>query len=496
MAKRREASHRSKQKAGKKSKKNAGKKSKKKTGKKKRQAGKSIFANRPVRLKPRYTTPDVNGPIHLYDGPVDILSGRTSERKPAEVSLVWRPFPRVELRVTDFFSAKLFDDGRDWRVSIPGRLVPLRVLWTGASLSGGAGASQPVTSGIIEECETFSGCRLKSVLFHVANGPRYIGTPVFKTSGTGASASRATAEAPPWRVTLDAVSEWERNDARQALRAADGYAITHVGRLERADRQPFGGKRGQKVLEAVGYLLSFCRGAWTHPTMLVGEVANASKPRQIWQCPSVDTYAVHPSWFNRFSCEGFLAFPGLLAKLTDSTWDEPIRHALHWYIVCNKPGPVSIEGAIVLQQAAFELLAWTLLVEEQKVLSEVGIRKLPASDQMRLLLSACDVPLAIPDSLAELRKVAKSLNWRDGSQATTEIRNAIVHASPRKRARILTKGADARTDAWTLGQWYLELVLLYLFGYTGSYSNRLHRGVSRGQEVEPVPWASVHGEQT
>ena len=53
---------------------------------------------------------------------------------------------------------------------------------------------------------------------------------------------------------------------------------------------------------------------------------------------------------------------------------------------------------------------------------------------------------------------------------------------------MLGKKTDCRYDAWILGQWYIELTLLRLFGYTGSYSDRLRRGVWKSEAVERVPW--------
>ncbi len=443
----------------------------------------------PEELRPLYTTPEANTPVHLYTGSVEIFRTGDTYRKDAEVSLAWLPSPRVEIRVVDFLPPGILDGSDEWRVSIPGRAVSILAHWTSANVSSGTGAEPARTIGRLYDNDTFAGCELNSVVFHVANGTEYIGAPVHHHDGPGASASRAVLEAAPWRITFDAIRQWQGDNTRRSLRALGGYAITHVGRLERIDGRPFTGEDADRLIESLGWLLSLCRGAWTFPLLLAGEDTDSQERRDIWRCLRIDADAAHRSWFNQLSSEGFSAFPGLVARLGDPTWNEPVRHALHWYIVCNKPRPVSIEGAIVLQQAAFELLAWTLLVEDHRVPSEDGIQKLPASDRIRLMLSTCDIPLDIPPDLSDLVNVAKAENWQDGPRATTEIRNAIVHASPKKRARILAHGPNARTDAWTLGQWYLELVLLHLFGYTGHYSNRLRRSGWRGTEVEPIPWA-------
>ncbi|MBD0266320.1 MAG: hypothetical protein ICV78_27460 [Tolypothrix sp. Co-bin9] len=147
-----------------------------------------------------------------------------------------------------------------------------------------------------------------------------------------------------------------------------------------------------------------------------------------------------------------------------------------------------VQGSIVLMQAAFEILAWTLLVEEKGIISQQGFEKLAAADQLRLLLSQCGVPLKIPDSLTELLKASKELNWFDGAQALTEIRNAIVHPNPKKRQKYLNRPFPEQIDAYKLGLWYLELILLNLFEYKGEYFNRIASKEFYQENIEAVPW--------
>jgi hypothetical protein len=46
---------------------------------------------------------------------------------------------------------------------------------------------------------------------------------------------------------------------------------------------------------------------------------------------------------------------------------------------------------------------------------------------------------------------------------------------------------DLYVDAWRLGMWYLELAILRLCNYEGTYANRLADEHWVG-EVEDVPW--------
>jgi len=47
------------------------------------------------------------------------------------------------------------------------------------------------------------------------------------------------------------------------------------------------------------------------------------------------------------------------------------------------------------------------------------------------------------------------------------------HVEPALAAqRLQNYPVRARSEAWVIGQWYLELVLLKWFGYSGEYVNR------------------------
>lgn len=81
-------------------------------------------------------------------------------------------------------------------------------------------------------------------------------------------------------------------------------------------------------------------------------------------------------------------------------------------------------------------------------------------------------------------------NWEDAPTAFVRVRNVIVHpGEPRKRSLLNASLTDARYDAWWIGLWYLELVILFLLDYTGQYSNRISEAQWKGDDLEIVPWA-------
>ena len=47
-------------------------------------------------------------------------------------------------------------------------------------------------------------------------------------------------------------------------------------------------------------------------------------------------------------------------------------------------------------------------------------------------------------------------------------------------------------EAWNLGQWYVEMILLKEFCYQGSYRNRIFDLDESSSTIQPVPWAQVN----
>jgi hypothetical protein len=180
------------------------------------------------------------------------------------------------------------------------------------------------------------------------------------------------------------------------------------------------------------------------------------------------------------------AFSGFDTRFRDAQWQEAFHLALYWYLESNACAG-GVEGSLILIQTALELLSFEILVNERKWLSEDGFAKLPASDSIRLVLASAKIPLDIPAQFKDVLALAKSYGWMDGPAALTGIRNALIHCTSKNRTRLSGKTTAIR-DAWELGLWYMDLVLLNLIGYSGKYCDRRARSGFVGDEL-PVPWA-------
>lgn len=190
-------------------------------------------------------------------------------------------------------------------------------------------------------------------------------------------------------------------------------------------------------------------------------------------------------------CFGELA-PALANSLSDKTRGEAIRTGLHW-LVESAQCAGGLEGAIILQQAALESLAWLEVVVERQLCRESGFKPLPASDKIRWLLSLHNISTAIPEESSAIESYAKAFNHRDLIDVLVDVRNALVHAEPKKVERLFNRhqGRQERQDLWYQVGGVLQQALLASIGYNGLM---LRRDVEAELDwavnaVQTVPWA-------
>lgn len=329
---------------------------------------------------------------------------------------------------------------------------------------------------------------IKRLRFHIANFLSFGGTSVQDPSVDCPRQARATFSAEDWVITIDSVPDFQFGSEFK-IEDQSGNAITHVGELVKRDGSLFAISSTDSILQQLYLWLSFCRGNWIAPMLSVGFDDSGQVVWKDWRQWNIRHCEHLPTWLNRNSSESLSqSFPGFNARLGDSIWAGPIRRVLVWYVECNRRKS-GLEASIILCQTALELLGWASLAQDKKVLSQKGFQDLPAADKIRLLLANFEIPLVIPIDLTELRQLSKEYNWSDGPECLVGIRNALVHPQPKNMLKLESVSSVAFYEVWSLGMWYLDLILLRLFDYKAVYRNRLKRECSYEEALEPVPWS-------
>lgn len=330
--------------------------------------------------------------------------------------------------------------------------------------------------------------QITRIVFHLFNFVDFIGTRRSKEqSGTSMHAiEHIDLICDEWRVELKSLLT--TRDNINALQAEGGYRLTHVGGIERVDGTSFTGKDADECLQALRIFFSFAKGGWCAPACAVGLDTDGDRVWESWSSPS-ETWHAPTSWFDPHNGSQLpTLFSGFMKRWNNSEWHEALREVVYWYLNANNSSR-GIDAGIILTQAALERLSYEYSVKDRRLLTGKGFKDLRASDKFRLLFSSLGIALEIPNEAHDLVKLSKQSNWLDVPHALTEIRNSLVHPEHQKRGQF----SSTYFEAWNLGQWCLEMCVLAICGYSGTYGNRLKLKVRCVGQVEDVPWAKSNG---
>ncbi len=324
---------------------------------------------------------------------------------------------------------------------------------------------------------------MKSLVFHLFNfkeifrlGP----THQEQVGSTSYSIQHVPLQSKDWKIDLRSLPQ--SSDTFKKLKERGGYGLTHIGRLVKQDGSSFTGKEALEMMDVLSLFFSFAKGAWCQPICPVGLDENSNKVWESWSSPR-DFWSKPLSWFDQMKSQQIAdLFPGFINRLMNGQWQDTFQEVIYWYLNSNNSSR-GIDAGIILTQTAIERLSFEYLVNDHKQMTPGRFRKVPAAEKLRILFLGLNIPEDLPVHTIEIQRQAKQFNWLDAPQALTGIRNSLVHPEHKCRGQF----NDAEFDAWNLGLWYLELAILRLCGYTGTYHNRLLKNSWVGQ-VEDVPW--------
>lgn len=427
----------------------------------------------PEAISPQYVMSELNAAICLYRGPVRVRIGADTWRAAGALTYTWFPSPGLILRIRGVpgsASGAQFPLEADFEIS---NGKPFRGKQVGLSI----GSRIELTFHLLTAEQTYASGPLTKLLFHIPNFVQYNGGLIEHANSHYNGRIEATYD--HWKVTIDRIID---PNSGNKSHVPGGFDITHVGLLERSDGMQFNFDDVQDVLKCLGFTLTFIRGGWCVPFLLIGQDNHGNKMHATWKTVRIDPMFNGSSWFPQFAA--IKAFSELLPLVADKMQQEKDRQDLQalvdWYafLLKNTREP---HFALPIVTSALDLIFWKMFVDVGIIKDENGIDKLAASDRIRLILDKLNVPSDIPPACEELKKAAESKNWADLPHALTELRNSLVH--PKKRERLYQVTPRAVWDVVRVGIQYLELGILWMLGYKGSYWDRI------SSKEAAVPWA-------
>ncbi|HLO83661.1 MAG TPA: hypothetical protein VK203_01430 [Nostocaceae cyanobacterium] len=443
----------------------------------------------PPALQPAYSFGEPNENVILYEGEMEIEQDKRIIKGNGSVYLKWFPYPQIEFQLSnsDF---NFLDDNKETYLKLPEYQSVVKVYISRFNQKVSLTETLTKMRGISKEPIVISSeNELMNIKFHLTNFDQVHGcvpSLLIKEDGSLTVIDRIVFEVEDWRVKIDNIETIK--NTLDFVSDQGGYGITHIGQLERIDNKSFVINEAREFLKALSYFLSFARGFLVSPTLLVGYDQNENVVWQEWNSSNSDPWKAVDSW--AWGLKGINlvnAFLGFYKWWKD--WGESAQLVIYWYLQSNK-GASGVEGSIILAQAALEILAWFHLVEKGSI-SQKDFNQEPfkyTSQKINKLLDECNIPNTIPLDFTELAQFSQlEGSNNNGPYAFCKIRNNFTHAAPENRQTFFNTPSKALKETWTLGRWYIEMVLLKLFDYNDVYCNRLANNKYKG-DLEPVPW--------
>ncbi len=446
-------------------------------------------------IEPVYQHDQPNDSISLGSHRARIVSGSLDTKCQVDIEMQFMPRTRILIRTPpidhdkhplSFLSDK--DEGRNDQVVLLDQDISIPVI-TSSTRSSLQGTVEVVMGPRREPLDVFpKATSLQNAVAQLFNFPKFYGGTDYSIHSEGRQTlcGRIELESDEWQMTIAALNDTDNRE--KSLKQTGGYLLTHMVEFKRADDQTFTSEKLINQVQLLHYYLSFVTGRWAGLGFVQGYDREKELLWERWGLPDAhrDVWFNGASWFDAHH-GGMIhdAFPGFVQTWTDPVWNDPLRHAIYWYIAANvSQTGVGVDTRLILAQTALETLAWTHCVQSKKMVSPdaFGRGGLSAADKLRLLLSSCGIPREVPGHMKAMQG-RRGKKWKDGPDAITGIRNQLVH--PGKRGKLPDKSFY---EASVLALWYIEMTILRVTGYAGAYSNRLEP--HRVGKVEPVPWSS------
>jgi hypothetical protein len=432
-----------------------------------------------------YKINDANTPIILYEGLIKVTNGQLVRMGQGTLHYSWHPFQAIGFEFEDH---ELHFDGLSGTLAIYleaiGITVKGELSYVTQSLSEHGVKSKyigTIRSAIYTNETKFSldTPNIKRIEFFLANLQEIL----FLNEGAGLFKEDIPVIFDGWQILINKRDDWWM--IRDKLREFSGYGITHTCSVQRNDGSVFSFNEAKSVAQQIGLYLSYLRKEWS--SSLLPLYFNNDNKVILWDWS--EQGKISP-WKHSLTDNKSLNIGAVEAGLIpflklcrDSLWSNPINSALRWYIECSSKSS-GVEGSIIIQMAAFELLSWMIFVQSPatKKHSNNEFSKMDLRRKIHKLLEWVGGDRNINELLyphlhlfakAEAISIQKdvSLYTNDAPALLKRIRDALIHPEASKQAFLSRIPPIAINEAYKLGQEYLEAILKKIFGYNSYIAN-------------------------
>lgn len=257
------------------------------------------------------------------------------------------------------------------------------------------------------------------------------------------------------------------------------FALTHVIEIRKLDKTQFSKEDAKSILETLRLGFTLCAGRRIGFPILIG-YQQGQKVAEEYGRIFMDRYEKKPNWVrdqNGVLCE---LLPNIYRTIKNQYIHTALARSIHWLCEANQTSFVGQPA--IPAQVGLETVWWVILTQlPESSMKEKEFKKLPAFMRMQKMAEVIQLSTDIP-KLPSLH--LHETDIRDFPTLFTRYRNHLTHPRPNpvfERMGIMDSYNMGRT-----GILYLELGLLYILGYEGSY---WHHSDQEEWQTKRVPWA-------
>lgn len=288
-----------------------------------------------------------------------------------------------------------------------------------------------------------------------------------------------------WMIDIDVWPDWLMIERHSLVQGKPPLSPVRMCRIRLKNGELFSARDVQieSLRLTLTLFLSFVSGALVGAALPVGFDARGEKQYVEWSSTVVDPIAVFKSWYPFQQPELLnVIFAQFLELAKEPRWHSTLVTLIRNYAAVlsswKDPG-----FGVATAYVGFESLSYKVFVIEKNGLTKKQHKQNSIAVNLRMLLEWANIPTVVPRELASLRAEAENRDG-DAPATLTWIRNRLVHGDAHDHLHY-----DSVAESWTLSLWYLELLLLRLMSYNGSYVSRIgsHHSPS---DYPLVPWAA------
>ena len=273
-------------------------------------------------------------------------------------------------------------------------------------------------------------------------------------------------------------------ESTKFLRAVGGFRITHIVSMHRTDGTSFSIDEAKSKINAVRLLLSFSNGAYVGVCRVRGTDESSNTVWEEWDClPAAWSNGIGPdSWLRKNgtrNCREGQAIRSVSPNLIDLIESEDsIRKSIERYLTANITKPYI---DVISGRTMGEIAAAVLCPVPNNPWREIAATLKDAGVSLDIPTECPNLQKLYDDNPKWERKRNGDPDNEPGPWTLRKIRVHFEHPKSKIRGIDAEYAGLALYEAWHLGQWYIETVILERCGYRGERANR-----ARGRTWEPL----------